>query len=130
MFKTHSSRHVLTHCSPDGAQIMSESCCHVCIIVTVVPEYKPAASLAFFGAFLANRPFLEYAGRDAERPHFVTQQAETSTHEIEGRLHETISGGYVLSVAAATALGVVFGWCCGKRTASQATKGYAPVDIE
>ena len=96
----------------------------------MVPEYKPAASLAFFGAFLANRPFLEYSGRDAERPHFAAQQAETNTHENEEHLHATISGGYVLSVAAAAALGVVFGRRCGKRTASQATKGYAPVEIE
>ena len=96
----------------------------------MVPEYKPAASLAFFGAFLANRPFLEYAGRDAERPHFAAQQAETSTHENEEPLYETSSGGYVLSVVTAAALGVVFGWCCGRRTASQATKGYAPVETE
>ena len=102
----------------------------MCTFVAVVPEYKPAASLAFFGAFLANRPFLEYAGRDAERPHFAVQQADTSTHKNEERLHETINGEYMLPVVAAAALGVVFGWCCGKRTASQPTKGYAPVEIE
>jgi hypothetical protein len=31
--------------------------------LAVVPEYKPEASLAFFGAFLANRPYLEYGAK-------------------------------------------------------------------
>ena len=96
----------------------------------MVPEYKPAASLAFFGAFLANRPFLEYAGREAERPQFATPQLNMNdSAEPPG---QTIDGGYFLSIVFGTTVGVVVGWCCGRRTVPQITskKGYAPVETE
>lgn len=102
--------------------------------VSVVPEYKPAASLAFFGAFLANRPYLEYGGRGTAQP--MVAVADAAMQRQRSSTTDGESGGDSILVAAAMAcmVSAALGWCCGRHRGDSETarkkRAYERIEIE